>query len=338
MDKLEHYLDQVCRSIGGPRSLRQHIRQELGEHLRDAAAGHRAAGLSEEEALDRAIADFGGPEQVRSELEATHGHRLLAVVIEKAMQWKERTMKAKWLWTTWAYLAVIGLVVLELFFSWFTTIFVLPKMEKLKRDGVFHFDDQTWPVVSKAFSFLNALRWTWETLAGWLILLLVLLWGLFEWRVRSENKPFMRLAALGTIALVLLGVTVFTAASIEISTAVGLPGFVRQSTMETRIADIDTAITALELAAAKKDWDTSQVEVKRASEVLEALGPQVASLSRREEPKSEELRAQMKTANESLREGLQAIEKNDAERLHSAIERFQKSFGRVREMIKRPPG
>ena len=33
MDKLDHYLDQVCRGIGGPRSLRQHVRQELREHL-----------------------------------------------------------------------------------------------------------------------------------------------------------------------------------------------------------------------------------------------------------------------------------------------------------------
>src|SRR5436190_88534 len=86
----------VHRGIGGPRSLRQHVRQELREHLLDAAADHRAAGLSEEEALARALADFGGPEQVRSELEATHGHRLLPVVIDKALEWKERTMRAKW--------------------------------------------------------------------------------------------------------------------------------------------------------------------------------------------------------------------------------------------------
>src|SRR5215471_11793159 len=112
MDKLEQYLDQVCRSIGGPRSLRQHIRQELREHLLDAAARHKAAGLPEEQALDRALEDFGGPEQVRSELEATHGHRLLPVVIDKAMQWKENTLKAKWLWTTWAYLAVVVLIAL----------------------------------------------------------------------------------------------------------------------------------------------------------------------------------------------------------------------------------
>src|ERR1700722_209582 len=89
MDKLEHYLDQVCRGIGGPRELRQHIRQELREHLLDAAAEYRTAGLSPDEALNRALADFGGPDQVRSELEATHGHRLMAVMIDRAMQWKE---------------------------------------------------------------------------------------------------------------------------------------------------------------------------------------------------------------------------------------------------------
>ncbi len=108
MDKLEQYLDQVCRSIGGPRAMRQHVRQELREHLRDAVAQHQAAGLPEDEALARALEEFGKPEEVRSELEATHGHRMMAVVIDKAMQWKEMTMRAKWLWTTWAYLGSGG--------------------------------------------------------------------------------------------------------------------------------------------------------------------------------------------------------------------------------------
>ena len=110
MDKLEQYLDQVCHSIGGPRSLRQHVKQELREHLRDASAEHERAGLSTEEAQARALEDFGGPEQVRSDLEATHGYRVLPVVIDKAMQWKEKTMKAKWLWTSWAYLVLLGVI------------------------------------------------------------------------------------------------------------------------------------------------------------------------------------------------------------------------------------
>jgi hypothetical protein len=87
MDKLEQYLDRVCRSIGGPRPLRQHVRQELREHLLDAVARHRQAGLSEADALERALEEFGKPEEVRSELEAAHGQRMMAVVIDRAMQW-----------------------------------------------------------------------------------------------------------------------------------------------------------------------------------------------------------------------------------------------------------
>src|SRR5438105_8157334 len=121
MEKLEQYLDQVCRSIGGPRALRQHVRQELREHLLDAVAEHKAAGLSEDKALDRALEDFGGPEQVRSELEATHGHRLLPVVIDKAMQWKEKTMHTKWLWTTWADLTLLGVIALAVMWISFST-------------------------------------------------------------------------------------------------------------------------------------------------------------------------------------------------------------------------
>src|SRR5262245_3379395 len=114
MDPLEQFLDRVCRGVGGSRELRQHLRQELREHLLDAAAGHRAAGMSESEALAKALADFGGPDEVRSELEVTHGHRLLPVLLDKAMQWKEKTMKAKWLWTTWATIAVVAVVLLDL--------------------------------------------------------------------------------------------------------------------------------------------------------------------------------------------------------------------------------
>ena len=136
MDKLEQYLDQVCRSIGGPRSLRQHVRQELREHLLDAVAQHQRGGLSEEEALDQALEEFGRPEDVRSELEATHGHRMMAVVIDKAMQWKEMTMRAKWLWTTWAYLGLVAVIALEVLFITFMVMFIVPKFQKLMHDGM----------------------------------------------------------------------------------------------------------------------------------------------------------------------------------------------------------
>src|SRR5262245_13527978 len=116
MNKLDRYLDEVCRGIGGPRAMRQHVRQELREHLLDAAAEHQRAGLSEEEAIQRALDDFGVSADVRSGLQATYGHRLMAIVIDKAMQWKETTMRSKFLWLSAAHLAIGLVVALEVAF------------------------------------------------------------------------------------------------------------------------------------------------------------------------------------------------------------------------------
>src|SRR3954469_22294091 len=136
MDKLEEYLDRVCRGIAGPRALRQHVRRELREHLLDAAAEHKKAGLPEEPAIEQALADFGAPDEVRSELEATHGQRVMAVVIDKALDWKEKTMRGKWLWTRGAALAAALVIALEVFLITFVNVFIIPKFQRLMQDGM----------------------------------------------------------------------------------------------------------------------------------------------------------------------------------------------------------
>src|SRR5262249_34276760 len=201
--KGERYLDEVWRRMGGPGSLRQHVRQELREHLLDAAAEHQAAGLSPQEALERAIANFGGPDFVRSELEATHGHRVMAVVIDKAMQWKEMTMRAKWLWTTWAYLAAVGVIALEVMWITFAVMYRGPKFCKLMQDGLIGPAILDEHGVAWGVSFLRRLSVAVGDYTALWILGAAAAWGLFEWRVHSENKPFMRLSALGTAGVAL---------------------------------------------------------------------------------------------------------------------------------------
>ena len=73
MDNLERYLDRVCRGVGGSASLRRHLRQELREHILEAAEGHKATGLPADEALQKAIADFGDPAPVHQGLEDVYG-------------------------------------------------------------------------------------------------------------------------------------------------------------------------------------------------------------------------------------------------------------------------
>jgi len=341
MDKLEHYLDRVCRSIGGPRALRDHVRQELREHLLDAVAQHKAAGVPEEQALDRALEDFGGPEEVRSELEATHGHRLLPVVIDKAMQWKERTMRAKWLWTTWATVAAVLLVALELFFITFNGLYILPKYQKLTRDGILDFAYLEEHGIGWMMGFLNGLRSVGNYTTEMLLLALAA-WGLFEWRVKSENKSFIRLSMLGTVSVGLMVVVILMAGSLAVSFCLFVPavGQMSRPWAVEQIAAIDTSISGLEQALEKKDWAAMAEQADQVSIALKRLlaGPALHALTRWNElPTVEELRAQVKTASDGLREAQLAILDKDAERVQAALRKFHEAYGPVRTAARRLP-
>jgi hypothetical protein len=342
MDKLERYLDQVCRSIGGPRSLRQHVRQELSEHLTDAAAGHRAAGLSPEEALDRAIADFGGPDEVRSELEATHGHSVMAVVVDKAMQWKEMTMRAKWLWTTWAHLACAAVIALEVLWISFAVTYLVPRFQKLMLDGVIDPAALDEHGLSWMVSFLVTLRDVAGGYATFWLLGAAAAWGLFEWGVRSENKPFMRLSAFGTAAVGLSMVSVLTAGTMIISFTMALPAMGRITRPFTlqQVATIDGSVAAIEQALAKKDWGAMQEPSRqgfRGINLLVNVAPAMPSLTARSDrAEVEELRSRVKAARDAFEEAGKAIQEKDAAWLGSALRRFREAYKPVQDAAKRP--
>jgi len=336
MSKLEHYLDQVCRSIGGPRSLRQHVRQELREHLLDAAAEHKAAGFSEAAALDRALEDFGGPEQVRAELEATHGYRLMSVVIDKAMQWKERTMKAKWLWTTWAYLAAACVVVLEVLFITFNVVFIVPKFQMLMRVGIIDSSVIDEHGLAWTLSFLSSLQSLGNGGRSTLLLLLTAaVWGFFEWRVRSENKPFMRLSALGTAAVGLMVVVALTTGSLVVLFCLGAPplGKITRPFAQQQVASIESSIRALEQALAKRDWEAMQDQADRASQAMSKLvnaGPAIPSLALTNDPVSiQEVRTQIDSVNESLLAAQKGSRERDEERVKQAIKKFHEVYASI---------
>jgi hypothetical protein len=349
MDKLEQYLDRVCRSIGGPRSLRQHVRQELREHLLDAAAGHKAAGLSEAAALDRALADFGAPDEVRSGLEATHGHRLLPVVIDKAMQWQERTMKAKWLWASWAYLALAAVVVLEVLLITFNVIFIIPKFHRLMRDGIIDpaiIEEQG---VAWTVRFLDGLSYVGGHYTTFLLLGAVAAIGLFEWRVRGENKPFIRLSALGTAAVGLMVVVFLMAGSLVVIFTLGAPAMGRLSRPAAvqEAASVGASTDALERALAAKDWAAMQEPTDRAAQALARLknaAPLLPALALpngrltvdEEQAAVAGLRAHVKAASDSLTEVRQAIREKDADRLAAALRKFREQYGPIQEAAARP--
>jgi uncharacterized membrane protein len=342
MKKLEQYLDQVCRRIGGPRALRQHVRQELREHLLDAMAQHKAAGLPEQAALERALAEFGEAEEVRSELEGTHGQRLLAVVIEKAMQWQERTMKAKWLWTTWAYLVLGLLIVLQALFLTFTNVFIVPRFELLTRGGyvdraILEQHDLSWTL-----AWLNNLHELTGSHTALVLLLAAVAIGLFEWRVRSENKTLIRVAALGTVAVTLMMVSALMTGSMLVAFELGAPPVSRMTRLwAVEQADgMSKSLGAIEQALTKKDWPEVEKQAEAAATCLRRLsqGPALASLTQwNEAPSVEDLRAQLKLADEELRAVQQASAAKDTSRLETALRRLQEAWSPLQAAASRPP-
>jgi hypothetical protein len=144
-------------------------------------------------------------------------------VIDKAMQWKEKTMKAKWLWTTWAHLVLAAVIGVEVLFITFAIVFIVPRFKMFVREGWIGFD-RTAPIPSWMHGLLQSLDWLnpLSQSATWLILGGAVAWALFEWRVKSENKTFMRLSALGTAALGLLILFVMISSALIVPLTLGL--------------------------------------------------------------------------------------------------------------------
>jgi hypothetical protein len=320
--------------------MRQHVRQELREHLLDAAARHKAAGLPEDRALEQALADFGQPDEVRSGLEEAHGHRLMGVVIDKALDWKEKTMRAKWLWATWAHVALATVIVLEVLFITFNVVFLVPMFQKLMQDGIIDpaaVEEQgiTWmPAYLNSLSYIGGQHGT-ALLFGAIAAVV-----LFEWRVRSENKSLVRLSLLGTAAAALLVVGALQAGSLVIPFELAAPALGRMSRPWTveQVATIDAALGKLENALPTKDWSELRAPAKQAADALTLLaaGPAMPSLTKWNQlPTADDLRAALRSATERFREVREAVDAKDEGQVKTALQRFREAFDPIEAAARR---
>ena len=190
------------------------------------------------------------------------------------------------------------------------------------------------------FSFLDGLQWTWNTLALVDLLALAALWGLFEWRVRSENKPFMRLAALGTLALAMTVVTMITAGSIELPFFLQLPAMGRfprprqsggwqQSTHRS---------PRLSRRRTKKDWYAAKENADRDSKAIGSLSTAAGMLNREDAggraADSGQIPRRLRRQMNYWREAQEAIRDKDTERLRTAMRKFHEVYGPVGEMAR----
>ena len=175
---------------------------------------------------------------------------------------------------------------------------------------------------------------------GWILLAALVTIGLFEWRVKGENKSLMRLSALGTLALGLFLVVIAMTLSLVVPLCIAAPSvgpMVRPWAVE-QVASIDAAIEGIEQARVKKDWDAMREQAERASSATERLGhgPAIHSLvGWGASPTLEEVQHKVQTTSENIQEVQNAIRGKDEGRLSKSLRELGISHGPVR--ISRAP-
>ena len=153
-----------------------------------------------------------------------------------------------------AHVALVTVILVELFCLTATTVLVLPKYNQIMRDlwstpdagpDWNAFTAHTGAVLKAIGSLVDA--------GLWIAIGLAIVWIVFEWRVRSENKSFMRLSALGTIATFLGVLSVMMFAAMILPTVMAVPNM-RQELPERIVAyntqRLNPAIASLESAMA----------------------------------------------------------------------------------------
>lgn len=208
IDDVDRYLDRACGHLKVGSSLRAHLRDEIRGHLLEAIEGHISGGLAREEAVARAIEDLGDPAEVAAGLEGVYGRHAVRLLIEKAMEWKERTMKTGWKWTFVAHAALAVILVAEVLFVLLAAVYVFPLVS-------FEFDSMDLETPSYMQVARNLVQWIFDWGPALLALGAAAL-AVFEWRYRGESKPMVRLAAGGLSAVLLMGLLWLVAISMSV--------------------------------------------------------------------------------------------------------------------------
>jgi hypothetical protein len=210
MNDIDRYLDQACRQVNGPDSLRAHLRKELKEHLEEAIDALVGEGMSQADATAKAFEELGDPEIIRDGMESVYGPGVTSLFVDKAIKWRDRK---------WHIAAQVGLgliIASAIGCTMFMLIYVVPVLMEIHE----HVGIDVPAVVAKTIGF-SEMVWN-HYWIGLLVLIGGL--GLFEWKYRSDNKAHMRTAIGVCLSLLSVLAAFWIMVVVAVSFAIVTPG------------------------------------------------------------------------------------------------------------------
>ena len=275
--EIERFLDRACCGVGGSPELRRHLRQELQEHLTEEIERNVAAGMTEEQAVQKTLEDFGDPAVIRDGLQTVHGRRLLALLIEKSMRWRERTMKTDWKWNFVAQVGLVLIIAAEVFLVGAVMTYILPSLR------AWHENVGT-PMFAYLEPMTQCLGWLLydQYWLAWFCLALALIGVIvFERKYRRENKATVRLTGLSLAALAMFLVLASICVPLTIDLAilprqiynrhVDLTPHQAERIVLPRIIEAEAAFEELCSAIDREDWPAVGHSAERLSDAYRAL-------------------------------------------------------------------
>jgi hypothetical protein len=237
--------------------------------------------------------------------------------------------------STWTHLALGLVIALEASFIVLGMRFVVPACKR-----IVSFADtdvaRFYTIIPGTSSFLGLLHMPAYNTISWLIAFAII-WGLFEWRVRGENKPKLRLAAMTSLSLLLFVVVATFAAIMVIPTAKAaerLNARHPEPIVAERMAALDRLVGQLEQALAKNDLSTADDlahTAMGAANDLANTGSAASTLLTSTEPaRIEALRAELDTMASSMREAWFAARISHAEQIPAAMQKFRAAYAQVK--------
>ena len=338
MKEIENFLNRVCRFLRVAPSLKKHIREELQEHVVEAMEAHRKEGLSEEEALQRAIEEFGSPDTVGDQLSSIHSQNFFSFVLDRAMVWRERTMKTGWKWNFVALTAMALVIGIESLMSMACAVYVLPRVtETFKMLGL--------PFPRICDGMLTSVRFFRDY---WFVPLCILGggWTLFEFKCRRESKSSIRLASFAAVCVATTVLFIFASfgtmlpAAMVVAGAALAPSYTRgldsAAMVSLKLTEADILFSQLSDACEKENWDAAGDSARDLYIIMQSLylTRDLASMtgSPKSSEESEEMREVLYELNDQSITIVKSVHAKEFSTISAQLAELKASYARFKQM------